>query len=235
MAAPIGIEFPPEILNLCTSSRFRPVAVNLTSRGMFTGKQLVDGPLYQIWQAFIEFPPLDREQWQALEADIVRAYENRQAFRLFDPLRQVPIGAWGNTGSGAGTAWGDDTTWADGALWSDLYYNGMAAAENAPARRDSLLIDGAPAGQVKCIAKGDVCEIDGFLYEIVNTANADTLGRVRANLRPALRESVTIGTQIIAARARGSFYVKDPSAFVMTRNSYTRWGQASLEFVEALP
>lgn len=235
MAAPVGIQFPIDILNLCISSRFRPQAVNLTSRGMFTGKQLVDGPVYQVWAAFIEFPQLDREQWQALEADIVRAYDNRQPFRIFDPLRQNPVGAWGNTGAAPGTPWGDDTPWGDGSLWSDAYYDGMSAAENAPAGRDSLLLSGAPANQVKCIAKGDVCEIDGFLYEVVNTANADSLGRVRANLRPRLREAVVTGQQIIAQRAMGSFYVKDPGAFMLTRNSFTRWGQTSLEFIEALP
>ncbi len=234
MPAPFGIAFPPHILNLCSSSRFRPVSVSLTSRGFFTGKQLVDGPLYQVWQASMELPPLERALWQEIESVVTRAYDNRMPFLVFDPMRQKPLGAFGNTGSG-GALWGDDTTWGDGTLWSEEYFNGMAAAENAPAGRDSLLIDGAPADQPNVSVAGDVVEINGFLYQITNTTNADGLGRVRINLRPRLREGVVVGDQIIAFRAMGSFYVKDPSSFMITRNSYTKWGSASIEFVEALP
>lgn len=235
MPAPAGITFPPHILNVCQSSRFRPMAVNLTSRGLFTGKQLVDGPIYQIWQASIEFPPLEREKWQEIEAIIVRAYDNRTPFRVFDPMRQKPLGTFGNAGTGVGTRWGDDTTWSDGTLWDDEYFNGMAAAENAPAGRDSLLIEGAPAGQQRVSVPGDVIEINGFLYQVTNETHANAGGQVRINVRPRLREGVVVGDQIRAFRAKGSFYVKDPANFMITRNSYTKWGSTSIEFVEALP
>lgn len=235
MAAPVGIVFPPSILNTAISSTFRPVAVNLVSRGLFTGKQIVDGPVYQVWQATVEFPALRREQWQELESVIARAYDNRTPFRIFDPLRQSPLGAFGNTGTGSGTTWGDDTPWGDGSLWSDRYYDGLAAAENAPAGRDSLLLGGAPAGQARVIVQGDIFEVNGFLYEAVNTADADADGKARVTVRPRLREAVVVGDQIIAGRPSGSFYVSDAGSFVMTRNSFTRRAPSSLSFTEALP
>ncbi len=235
MAAPHGLRFPDHLLNLTTSSRFRLGAVNLTSRGMFTGKQLVDGPLYQVWEASFEIAALDREQWQELGAVLAEAYDNRLPFRIFDPRRQTPLGAFGNTGASAGTLWGDDTTWGDGTRWSDQYFNGLVAEENAPAGRDSLLVSGAPALQPRVCVKGDIFEINGFLYEALNTTAADADGRARIRLRPRLREAVQAGDQIIAYRASGSFYVKDPSAVMIVRDSYTDWSRPSLDFIEALP
>jgi len=235
MAAPTGIGFPAAILNTVISSTFRLVAVNLTSRGMFTGKQLVDGPLYQVWNATVEFPALPRESWQELEAVVARAYDTRMPFRLFDPMRQRPLGSFGNTGTGQGTPWGDNTPWGDGTLWSDLNYDGLRAHENAPMGRDSLLLSGAPANQARVVVAGDIFEVNGFLYQVTGTANADALGRVRATIRPRLREAVVTGDQIFARRPMGVFYISDPGSFVLTRNSYTRRGTSSLSFVEALP
>lgn len=235
MAAPHGLEFPSHLLNLTASSRFRVVSVNLTSRGMFTGKQLVDGPLFQIWQASFDLAALNREQWQELGAVLSEAYDNRTPFRIFDPRRQKPLGAFGNTGSSVGTPWGDDTTWGDGTLWGDEYFNGLVAAENAPQGRDSLLVNGAPPLQSRVCVKGDVFAVNAFLYEALNTADADALGRARIRVRPRLREHVQIGDQIIAGRATGSFYVKDPSANMIVRDSYTDWSRPTVEFIEALP
>ena len=235
MPAPFGITFPATLLNTCISSTFRPVAVNLTSRGMFTGKQLVDGPSYQVWQATLELPALRREQWQEIDSLLARAYDNRTPFKIYDPLRQKPVGAFGNTGSGAGTLWGDDTPWADGTRWADEYFNGMAVAENAPQGRDTILLDGAPASQQRVTVAGDLLTINGFLYQAVNTANADSAGRVRVTIRPRLREGALIGDKVTAGRAYGTFFVMDPGSFVLTRNSFNRRAQTSISFVEALP
>lgn len=234
MPAPTAILFPPAILNGAVSSTFRLASVSLTSRGMFTGKQLIDGPVYQLWQASIEFPAFRQEQWQEIEAVLARAYDNRMPFRLFDPLRQKPQGSFGNTGSG-GTLWGDNTPWDDGTLWGEEYFDGLSAAENAPMGRDSLLIEGAPANAQRVMVAGDIFKLNGFLYQAVNTVNADGDGRFRVLIRPRLREGVLDGDQIIGGRPDGVFYVSDPGAFVMTRNSFNRRASSSLSFVEALP
>lgn len=234
MPAPLAIDFPIHLLNGVRSSSFRLQTVNLTSRGMFTGNQIVDGPLYQLWRASFDFPEFKREQWQELDAILARAFETKTPFKIFDPIRQRPIGSFGNTGTGAGTPFGDDTTFGDGTIWDDTYYDGLAVAENAPAGRDSILLDGAVANSARVVVMGDVFAINGFLYEAINTTGADSLGRLRVNVRPRLREAKVIGDPVKAGRATGSFFV-EAGDIIITRNSFTRRAPTSISFIEALP
>ncbi len=234
MPAPLAVSFPAHLLNGVRSSTFRLQTVNLTSRGMFTGKQIVDGPMYQIWRASLDFPEFKREQWQEIEAFLARCYDTKTAIRLFDPLKQRPVGSFGNTGTGAGTPFGDDTTFGDGTLWDDTHYDGLAVAENAPQGRDSILLDGAPANAQRVVVMGDIFAINGFLYLATNTTGADSLGRLRVNIRPRLREACVIGDPVTARRASGSFYLEDGDVAI-TRNSFTRRAPTALSFIEALP
>lgn len=235
MPAFVGRPFPADLLNQCgQGSTFQLKAVNLTSRGAFKGNIMPAGPLYQLWQASIPLPDLDPVEWRALSAFLAECYESRTPMRLFDPLRQKPLGTFGNTGAG-GTTWGDGSTWGDGTLWADAYFDGLRVAEDAPAGRDSLLLEGAPAGQAGVTVQGDLMEIDGFLYECIDRTSADALGRVRTRLRPRLREPVTIATPVRATRASVACYLTDADQLFISRNSSTRWGSATLSLMEVLP
>jgi hypothetical protein len=237
MSAPIGIAFPPRILNGVTSSTFRPVAVNLTSRGMFTGNQIVDGPIYQVWRASVQFPDFKQEEWRELSSFVSMLFDSKTPVLIFDPVRQTPLGRWSNAStSTSGEPWGDDTPWGDGTLWkSGGYFNGCVVAQNTEARRDSVLISGFVANEARAAVAGDVIGINGFLYEVASTTGSDDDGKARVNIRPRLREGVLIGDPVTAKRATGSFYIETSADFTLTRNSFTHRGAAALSFIEALP
>lgn len=236
MPAPLARTFPVDILNQCDGENsFQTKPLNLTSRGMFKGNVIPAGPVYQLWQASITLPNMDPAEWRLLSAFLAECYETRTPIRIFDPLRQKPLGTFGNTGAGAGTAFGDDTTFGDGTLWDDVHFDGLTVAENAPADRDSILLAGAPANQVAVTMPGDLMEIDGFLYECLDRTSADSLGRVRSRIRPRLREAVTIALPVKALRASVAAYLADADNLFISRSASTKWGSVSLSFIEAIP
>ncbi|QSX32453.1 hypothetical protein JYB87_11815 [Shewanella avicenniae] len=73
-----------------------------------------------------------------------------------------------------------------------------------------LTISGAtPNAEIAPIA--DRFTLDGFLYELTDTATADANGEAKIYFTPELRRSPLQGTALITADPYGTFMLRDPS------------------------
>lgn len=233
MAAIPAVDFPFHLANGVKSSSFDLVTVNLTSRGMFSGKQITGGPLYQLWQATLPMDQLTETQWRELSALVPWLYASKTPVRLFDPLRQRPLGRVSNaTPSSAADPWSDGSFFSDGTGWDSNYYDGLVIAEAAAGGAETIRFSGAVASEVLAVAAGDLFEVNGYLYMAAANARSNSAGEGRISIRPRLREGVAVGDGLKFGRARGTFQITNADGFSLNRASVTRWGAATLTFTE---
>lgn len=189
--------------------RVRPIAT--LSNSPFTGssKGIKNG---SVWIATLSFNNKSPGETQELQAFLDRLEGPANPVRLYDPLRIYPKKlAASNTSAGAQT-FSDGTLFDDGYGWSESQHD-ISIKTSATKGAEEITIKNMP-NSTEFFTRGDLLEINGFLYEAINDLKSDSSGDGTLRILPRLRQDIYAGDYVKIYCPTGLFRMSENSGAI---------------------
>lgn len=236
MTSPIEFKWPHDWVPETSTFDVLPTSLYATNPFRAARRQL--GPIVFQWKGRFTLP-IDRK-WYRKAALMARLQGGVHYLRIFDPHRCYPRGVAAGLNletakplkASVGEPFSDGTYFSDGKGWSDA--SGLAAlASAAPVGGNTLVIGGLIASQDLSIAAGDLLELGGFLYEVLNDAPSNADGEAQVMICPPLRKAALAGDPVNFDHPTSPFQVVQEDEPVIERQA-ANFGSFGFAFVEAL-
>lgn len=212
-------DFPTRTLDIAETiyrvraNSFGRITLGEWSPSAFTPTPRMGGPRHRLWATEVETTNLTLAQAQAWDALMDRLGSGSFAVRIWDPARQLPLGA----GAGLARTGAPAEYLIDGTYYIDGDYTlsgGSAHAyldADAARHADLVVMTGLVPSSV-VFEPGDLFELGDNLYSVIDQAVSDASGVAGVRFAAPLWKAALAGDRVNLHRPTGRFMLADLNA-----------------------